>query len=31
MVNGIDPQEPGCWEVTATYRGATLSYVYEHR
>ena len=31
MMNGIDPEEPGCWEVTATYRGATLSYIYEHR
>ena len=31
MMNGIDPEEPGCWEVTATYSGATLSYIYEHR
>ncbi len=30
MLNGIDPDESGCWEVTATYRGATLSYVYEY-
>ena len=30
MMNGIDPEDPGCWEVTATYRGATLSYVYEY-
>lgn len=30
-MNGIDPEEPGCWEVTATYRGASLSYVYEYR
>ena len=29
MIAGIDPDEPGCWEVTATYKGATLTYVYE--
>lgn len=29
MMNGIDPDEPGCWEVTATYLDATLTYVYE--
>ncbi len=29
MIADIDPDEPGCWEVTATYKGATLSYVYE--
>lgn len=29
MIAGIDPSEPGCWEVEATYKGATLSYVYE--
>jgi hypothetical protein len=29
MIAGIDPDEPGCWEVTASYKGATLSYVYE--
>jgi len=29
MIAGGDPQEPGCWEVEATYKGATLSYVYE--
>jgi hypothetical protein len=29
MIAGIDPDEPGCWEVEATYKGATLSYVYE--
>lgn len=29
MINGVDP-EPGCWEVTASYRGATLSYVFEY-
>lgn len=28
MMAGIDPDDRGCWEVTATYRGATLSYVY---
>jgi hypothetical protein len=29
MIGGIDPDTPGCWEVTATYKGASLSYVYE--
>jgi hypothetical protein len=29
MIAGIDPDESGCWEVTASYKGATLSYVYE--
>jgi hypothetical protein len=29
MIAGIDPADPGCWEVTATYKGATLTYVYE--
>lgn len=29
MIAGIDPNEAGCWEVEATYKGATLSYVYE--
>ena len=29
MMAGIDPQTPGCWKVTAEYKGATLSYVYE--
>jgi hypothetical protein len=28
MVAGFDPQESGCWEATASYRGAVLSYVY---
>jgi hypothetical protein len=28
MMAGIDPPSAGCWKVTATYRGATLSYVY---
>jgi hypothetical protein len=29
MIAGIDPNQPGCWHVEATYKGATLSYVYE--
>jgi len=29
MIAGIDPNEAGCWEVEATYKGATISYVYE--
>ena len=29
MINGIEPDEPGCWEATATYKGASLSYVYK--
>lgn len=29
MIAGIDSDQPGCWEVEATYKGATLSYVYE--
>lgn len=28
MINGIDPREPGCWRVTATYEDNALSYVY---
>jgi hypothetical protein len=28
MIAGIDPDESGCWRVTATYKGAELSYVY---
>lgn len=28
MLDGIDPTEPGCWRVEATYKGASLSYVY---
>lgn len=28
MIATIDPDEPGCWEVEASYKGATLSYVY---
>jgi hypothetical protein len=27
MLVGIDVPTPGCWEISATYRGATLSYV----
>lgn len=30
MIAGIDPDVRGCWEVTATYKGATLKYVYAH-
>ncbi len=29
MIAGGDPREPGCRRVTASYRGAQLSYVYE--
>lgn len=29
MIAGIDPTISGCWRVTASYRGATLSYVYQ--
>jgi hypothetical protein len=29
MIASIDPDEPGCWRVTASYKGATVSYVYE--
>lgn len=28
MIAGIDPDIPGCWRVTADYKGARLSYVY---
>ncbi len=28
MINGIEPDDPGCWLVTASYKGASLSYVY---
>lgn len=27
MLVGLNIPEPGCWEVTASYKGATLSYV----
>lgn len=29
MISGIDPPEGGCYEVTATYKGTSLTYVYE--
>jgi len=29
MISGIDPDEPGCWQVDASYKGASLTYVYE--
>ena len=29
MMAGIDPDEPGCWEVVGRYKGAELTYVYE--
>lgn len=29
MIAGIDPGEAGCWKVEASYKGASLSYVYE--
>lgn len=27
IIAGIDPEERGCWEISATYKGAALSYV----
>lgn len=30
MIAGIDPPSAGCWRVTASYRGASLSYVYRN-
>ena len=30
MIAGIDPNQAGCWKVEATYKGATLSYIYEN-
>jgi len=30
IIGGIDPNVGGCWRVTATYKGASMSYVYEH-
>lgn len=30
MINGVEPDDPGCWRGTATYKGATLSYVFEN-
>lgn len=29
MIAGHDPIEPGCWKVTASYKGTTLAYIYE--
>jgi hypothetical protein len=29
IIGGIDPDVGGCWRVTATYKGASMSYVYE--
>ena len=29
MLAGFDQEGPGCWEVTAAYKGATLTYIYE--
>lgn len=29
MINGIEPDDPGCWQATATYKGTSLNYVYE--
>jgi hypothetical protein len=29
MIAGFDPTEAGCWQVEASYKGTTLSYVYE--
>lgn len=29
MIAGGEPATPGCWQAAATYKGATLSYVYE--
>lgn len=29
MINGLEPDEIGCWLVTASYKGHSLSYVYE--
>lgn len=28
MLAGFEPESPGCWKVTATYKGATLSFIY---
>ncbi len=28
MIADIDPNYSGCWEITATYKGASLTYVY---
>jgi hypothetical protein len=29
IIAGGDPPEPGCWQVEATYKGASLTYVYQ--
>lgn len=29
MVNGLDPEAPGCWRATAFYRGAELTYTFQ--
>ena len=29
MTNGLEPDDPGCWQGTATYEGTSLTYVYE--
>ncbi len=31
MIAGIDPNQAGCWEVEATYKGASLAYVYQRK
>ena len=29
LIAGIDPMDPGCWQASAGYKGAELTYVYE--
>lgn len=29
MISGLEPDDRGCWQGTATYKGASLTYVYE--
>jgi hypothetical protein len=31
MIAGSDPPELGCWRVTASFEGSTLTYVYDNR
>ena len=31
VLTDLDPREPGCWAVTASYKGSTLRYVYDNR
>jgi hypothetical protein len=31
MIAGGDPVMPGCWQVTASFEGSTLTYVYDNR